>query len=58
MYNSRGTIDGNAIEDLSLVVELTKHVHVQHHVDEEDSGELFSDFFPPSSGSCATSRCN
>ena len=29
IYNSRGVIDSSAIEDLSLVVELTKHIHVK-----------------------------
>ena len=46
VYNSRGVIDGNAIEDLSLVVELTKHIHVMSKGDNEDSGEQFGDFFP------------
>jgi len=35
VYNSRGVIDGNAIEDLSLVVELTKHIHVMSKGDSE-----------------------
>ncbi len=35
VYNSRGVIDGNAIEDLSLVVELTKHIHVMSKADSE-----------------------
>ncbi len=39
-------VSGNAIEDLSLVVELTKHIHVMSKADGEDSGEKFGDFFP------------
>jgi len=48
IYNSRGVIDGNAIENLSLVVNLTKHIHVQSgkNSDEEDSGSDFSSHFP------------
>jgi hypothetical protein len=48
VYNSRGTIDGNALDDLSLVVNLTKHIHVQSSDDKdaEDSGTEFEKFFP------------
>lgn len=31
VYNSVGTIDGSAISKLSLVVNLTKHIHVRSH---------------------------
>ena len=31
IYNSRGVIDSNTIDDLSLVVNLTKYIHVQAH---------------------------
>ena len=47
VYNSRGVIDGPAIENLSLVVSLTKHIHVQSRSgSEEDDGQQFSAFFP------------
>jgi hypothetical protein len=43
-YNSVGTIDGNAINKLNLVVNLTRHIHVKAMVrDEEDSGMEFSE---------------
>jgi hypothetical protein len=39
-----GTIDGNAINKLNLVVNLTRHIHVKAMVrDEEDSGLEFSE---------------
>lgn len=47
MYNSFGTIDGNAISKLSLVVNLTKHIHVRSQAAKsEDSGTEFNQFFP------------
>jgi hypothetical protein len=46
MYNSFGTIDGNAISKLSLVVNLTKHIHVRSQAGKEDSGTEFNQFFP------------
>ncbi len=47
IYNSRGVIDGNAIENLSLVVNLTKHIHVgQALAGDEDSGADFGSHFP------------
>lgn len=47
VYNSRGVIDGNAIEQLSLVVNLTKHIHVSGGLaGDEDSGSDFKAHFP------------
>jgi len=47
VYNSIGTIDGNAISKLSLVVSLTRHVHVKaRQGGKEDTGTEFSQFFP------------
>ena len=47
VYNSVGTIDGNAISKLSLVVSLTRHVHVKaQQGGKEDTGTEFSQFFP------------
>ncbi|GMF18798.1 unnamed protein product [Phytophthora lilii] len=44
IYNSRGVIDASAIEDLSLVVNLTKYIQAKAHA-EEDGSDL-SMFFP------------
>ncbi|RLN93015.1 hypothetical protein BBJ28_00012595 [Nothophytophthora sp. Chile5] len=49
IYNSRGVIDSSAIEDLSLVVHLTKYIQTKAHaaqgVDSNEDSEL-SAFFP------------
>jgi hypothetical protein len=44
VYNSRGVIDGNAIDDLSLVVNLTKMIHVKSQ--EDDSTDSLHEYFP------------
>ncbi|KDO28077.1 hypothetical protein SPRG_06766 [Saprolegnia parasitica CBS 223.65] len=44
IYNSRGVIDANAIEDLSLVVNLTKYIQVS--AGGADSSTSLADFFP------------
>lgn len=46
VYNSVGTIDGGAISKLSLVVNLTKHIHVRAHSKDADSGSEYGQFFP------------
>lgn len=47
IYNSVGVIDGNAVAKLSLVVQLTRHIHVKSQPGgKEDSGVEFSSFFP------------
>ena len=46
IYNSVGVIDGDAINRLNLVVNLTKHIHVRSHSDSDDSGMEFNQFFP------------
>ncbi|GMF37890.1 unnamed protein product [Phytophthora fragariaefolia] len=46
LYNSRGVIDASAIEDLSLVVNLTKYIQARAHADEKDDGSDLSVFFP------------
>lgn len=47
IYNSRGVIDASAIEDLSLVVNLTKYIQAKAHADEKkDDGSDLSVFFP------------
>jgi hypothetical protein len=44
VYNSRGVIDGNAIDDLSLVVNLTKMIHVKSQ--EDDATDSLHEYFP------------
>lgn len=38
IYNSRGTIDGDAVSKLSLVVQLTKHIRVTAHGSDAAAG--------------------
>ena len=47
IYNSVGSIDENARQNLSLVINLTKHVHIKSDpvVDEVDPEE-YDDYFP------------
>uniref|UniRef100_K3WTL4 PH domain-containing protein n=1 Tax=Globisporangium ultimum (strain ATCC 200006 / CBS 805.95 / DAOM BR144) TaxID=431595 RepID=K3WTL4_GLOUD len=45
IYNSRGVIDGNAIEDLSLVVNLSKHIQTSSSQKESGGADLY-EFFP------------
>ncbi|OWZ23223.1 Guanylate-binding protein [Phytophthora megakarya] len=45
VYNSRGVIDGNAIEDLSLVVNLSKHIQTSSSKD-AGNGDRLHEFFP------------
>ncbi|RHY20056.1 hypothetical protein DYB25_003776 [Aphanomyces astaci] len=44
IYNSRGVIDANAIDDLSLVVNLTKYIQVS--ANPSSSSSSLADFFP------------
>jgi hypothetical protein len=44
IYNSRGVINGNAIEDLSLVINLTKHIQTSTRSDND--GSDLHEFFP------------
>jgi hypothetical protein len=49
VYNSRGTIDGQAIDTLSLVVNLTKFIHLRanaHGNDNPNDVQEFHDYFP------------
>ena len=39
VWNSRGVIDGNALEDFALVVNLTKHIHVRTNAGTKATGE-------------------
>ncbi|OQR92603.1 guanylate-binding protein [Thraustotheca clavata] len=44
VYNSRGVIDGNAVEDLSLVVNLSKHI--QTSATSQSNPGALHEFFP------------
>jgi hypothetical protein len=44
IYNSRGVIDGNAIDDLSLVINLTKHIQTSSRSNSD--GSDLHEFFP------------
>ncbi|KAE9034188.1 hypothetical protein PR003_g8536 [Phytophthora rubi] len=48
VYNSRGVIDGNAIEDLSLVVNLSKHIQTSSasSSSSKDAADRLHEFFP------------
>ena len=49
IYNSVGSIDENALNALSLVVELTKHIKTKSDKDsggEPETGAEFANFFP------------
>jgi hypothetical protein len=46
VYNSRGVIDGNAIEDLSLVVNLSKHIQTSSASGNKDGADRLHEFFP------------
>lgn len=48
IYNSVGSIDENAIQNLSLVVNLTKHINVKinnENIDSEDYAVYFPSFY-------------
>jgi thymidylate synthase ThyX len=46
IYNSVGTIDENAINSLSLVINLTKHIHLKSQNAEDVDSEDYSQYFP------------
>jgi RNase P protein component len=46
LYNSVGTIDEDAIQKLSLVVNLTKHIQLKARNNEEAGSEEYAPFFP------------
>ena len=46
IYNSVGSIDENAIQNLSLVVNLTKHIHVSTANENDDDNTDYSVYFP------------
>ena len=46
IYNSVGAIDENAIHNLSLVVNITKHIHLRASESTEEDSSEFSAYFP------------
>ena len=47
LYNSVGSIDENALQNLSLVINLTKHIHIKSHSCNEDlDPEEYAPYFP------------
>ncbi|CEG40002.1 guanylatebinding protein [Plasmopara halstedii] len=46
VYNSRGVIDGNAIEDLSLVVNLSKHIQTSSSKETLGNADRLHEYFP------------
>ena len=47
IYNSVGNIDENALQNLSLVINLTKHIHLKSTgVTEDIDPEEYSQYFP------------
>ena len=47
IYNSTGSIDENALQNLSLVVNLTKNIHIKSKGVEEDLDQTdYSTYFP------------
>ncbi|XP_039510485.1 guanylate-binding protein 1 [Pimephales promelas] len=46
VYNSRGTIDNNAVENLHYVSELAEQIKIRSTADEEEEDSQFVQFFP------------
>lgn len=47
IYNSQGSIDENAIQNLSLVINLTKHIHLNSNKESEEvDPDEYGKFFP------------
>lgn len=46
IYNSVGSIDEEALQNLSLVVNLTKHIHIKSKQREETDSEDYAPYFP------------
>jgi hypothetical protein len=46
VYNSMGSIDETALNNLSLIANLTKHVHVRSGGGQEEDGADFAHYFP------------
>lgn len=46
IYNSVGSIDEEALQNLSLVVNLTKHIHIKAKQKEDIDSEEYAQYFP------------
>ena len=46
IYNSMGAIDENALQNLSFVVNLTKHIHIKSQQMDDPDGEEYAAYFP------------
>ena len=46
IYNSVGSIDESALQNLSLVINLTKHIQVKARGGEDVDTEEYSNYFP------------
>ena len=46
IYNSTGSIDENALQNLSFVVNLTKHIHIKSQQSDDPDGEDYAAYFP------------
>ena len=46
MYNSVGSIDESALQNLSLVVNLTKHIQIKTRGGEDVDTEEYANYFP------------
>ncbi|CAI2378647.1 unnamed protein product [Moneuplotes crassus] len=46
IYNSMGTIDENAINNLSLIINLSKNLHIQAETTEEEDPDELAKYFP------------
>ena len=46
IYNSVGSIDENAIQNLSLVINLTKNIQLSANPDEDEDPEDLAQYFP------------
>jgi ABC-type phosphate transport system auxiliary subunit len=46
IYNSTGSIDENALQNLNLIVSITKNIHLKSKGNEEVDAEEYSQYFP------------
>lgn len=46
IYNSVGNIDENAISNLSLVINITKHIHLKSNKNEDVDSDEYAQYFP------------
>jgi len=46
LYNSVGSIDESALQNLSLVINLTKHIHIKSRGGEDVDTEEYGTYFP------------